>query len=572
MTFSEAAPIAAVVGTQVPLNTPADLVVTGTRVHTLDPQTPTAEAFAVTGGRIAAVGTADDIAALAGPRTEVLDAAAIGGRAVVPGLADVHIHLGLGGTQAVYELIVVPTDSLDTVLDKVRERAAGLGPDEWVVGGIVASPIIDVLCEKRAIERLDEAAGGRAVVLRDESLHNRWVSSRALELMGVTESTPDPDDGKYVRDSEGRLTGVLVEQASVVGEEAMQASIIDLPGRHRVAYRRALEIVNSYGITAAQDAALLEYGLAALAELDDAGALSARVVGSLPVRPFLDVGPTGDPLLAAAPGYRRERVRPDFVKFFLDGVPMTRTALMLGPYRCHGDHEDPAHRGEPFWSHDDLVGELRRCADLGLGAKLHCAGDGAMRMALDAIEQVRTSHGTGPRYQIAHVLFIDEVDLPRFAALDVVPDAAPYIWSPSPMVDSVAEQVAESTMSRIWPFRDLVESGALLAAGSDWPVMPLPNPWLGLGTMVTRSDPDGFSPGRLNGAQALSVEQALAAFTRNPAVAMGLGDITGALRPGLSADFAVLDRDPFTIDPDEIARTVVAQTWFEGRRVYEHAL
>ena len=120
MTFSEAALIAAVVGTQVPMDTPADLVVTGTTVHTLDPQTPTAEAFAVTGGRIAAVGAADDIAALAGPRTEVLDAAAIGGRAVVPGLADVHIHLGLGGTQAVYELIVVPTDSLDTVLDKVR--------------------------------------------------------------------------------------------------------------------------------------------------------------------------------------------------------------------------------------------------------------------------------------------------------------------------------------------------------------------------------------------------------------------------------------------------------------------
>ncbi len=169
-------------------------------------------------------------------------------------------------------------------------------------------------------------------------------------------------------------------------------------------------------------------------------------------------------------------------------------------------------------------------------------------------------------------MFLDEVDLPRFAALDVVPDAAPYIWSPSPMVDSIAEQVPESTMSRIWPLRDFVESGALLAAGSDWPVVPLPNPWLGLGTMVTRSDPDGFSPGRLNGAQALSVQQALAAFTRNPAVAMGLGDITGALRPGLSADFAVLDRDPFTVDPDEIARTVVAQTWFEGRRVYEHAL
>ena len=119
MTFSEAALVAAVVGTQVPMDTPADLVVTGTTVHTLDPLTPSAEAFAVTGGRIAAVGAADDIAALAGPRTEVLDAAAIGGRAVVPGLADVRIHLGLGGTQAVYELILVPNKTSQAMFSDV---------------------------------------------------------------------------------------------------------------------------------------------------------------------------------------------------------------------------------------------------------------------------------------------------------------------------------------------------------------------------------------------------------------------------------------------------------------------
>lgn len=543
-----------------------ELIVTNAAVYTCDPAREWAEAFAVTAGKIIAVGDAADISTLATSDTEILDA---GGRMVMPGLCDVHTHLDYGGTQAAWELTLQPTDTLDQILAEVRERAAGLAPDEWVVGGIIGSTVLDTVARGGHLRALDAASGGHPVILRDDSLHNRWINTRALEIIGVGAHTPDPDGGSYGRDATGQLTGVLQEMACKLVEDAMHTSLTNPAERLRISFRTAVRMVNSFGITAAQDAGTVEHSLRALADLDDSGELTAWVVASMPARPFFEDGVVGEDLYAVSGSYRRPRLRPDFIKLFLDGVPMTRTSAMLTPYLCHGAHEDPNFAGEPYWSRDDLVTTLERCYQLGLGAKLHCAGNGSVRLALDAIEQVRATHGAGPVFQIAHVVYVDPADIPRFAPLEVVADASPYIWFPGVIQDSCANQIPPDTFNHSFPCKDLVDSGALLAAGSDWPVVPLPNPWLGMETLITRANPDPAVPGQLNPTQRLGLPDAIAAFTRNPARAMGLADTTGAIRTGLSADFIALNHNLFDIQPGQIHQTQVELTYFQGQRVHE---
>ncbi|WP_406691228.1 amidohydrolase [Saccharopolyspora sp. ID03-671] len=540
---------------------PADLVVTGGRIWTQDPARPWAEALAVREGKIVAIGSGADVEAFTGPRTQVHDAA---GAMLMPGLIDGHVHLGLGGSQAAFELPLDATDDLDAILGKVAEWAADLEPDAWVVGGIVGSTVLDGLTTA-ALARLDRAAGGRPVLLRDDTMHNRWVSSRALELMGVGPGTADPDGGRYVRDTGGDLTGVLHESASGEAESAFTRSIPDVQARTDASVAVAVDTLNAYGVTSAQEAATMLGVARSLAALEASGGLNARVVLSMPVRPFIEDGAVGEELVAEVAELAGDLVRPDFVKIFLDGVPTTRTSALLTPYRCaHG-----TERGEMYWELDDLVAQLRRCAQLGLGAKVHATGDASARRVLDAAERVREDSDL--RLQLAHAEFIHADDVPRFAALDVVADVSPYIWYPGVIQDSIAEHVPQEIVESSWPMRDLLDGGAIVAAGSDWPcAVPTPDPWTGLEAMVTRRNPDERFPGTLNPAQKLTVAEAITAFTSHPAVALGLGDTAGKLATGYSADFIELDRNLFEIDPTDIHATRVRRTYFAGRLVHEN--
>lgn len=428
--------------------------------------------------------------------------------------------------------------------------------------------MLDGLTDAGFLAQLDEAAGGRPVLLRDDSMHNRWVGSRTLEAMGVDADTPDPDGGHYVRDRAGRLTGVLHESAAAQAESAFARSIADPQARTAAAVRTAIEVLNGYGVTSAQEAATMLGPATALHALEEAGELNARVVLSAPVRPFLEDGIVGEELIERLAGLRGDLVRPDFVKIVLDGVPMTRTTALLSPYRCH--HGEKPFRGELYWTLDELVAQLNRCAELGLGAKLHATGDASVRLVLDAAEVLRRKTGSDIRLQIAHTEFVHPDDVARFGELAVVADLSPYIWYPGVLQDSIAAQVEQDLVDSSWPVRDLVDAHALVAAGSDWPcAAPTPDPWTGLETLVTRRNPDERFPGTLNPGQALTVAEAIAAFTTNPAEAMGLGGVTGRLAPGYAADFLVLDRILFDIDPGDIHATAVEQTYFAGRLVHE---
>jgi predicted amidohydrolase YtcJ len=544
-----------------------DLIVVNAAVFTGDTTGAPAEAFAVTDAEFTAVGGSADVARLAGPETTVVDA---DGRMVMPGICDVHTHLALGGASVAWDLSISPHSSPQEVCQTVAAHAATLGPDEWISGGLVGSPTMEKLATVEMLAALDRAAGGRPVVLKDDTQHNRWVSSATLKAMGVTDDSPDPEGGTLVRDGSGRLTGVLWEQASRAAEEAFARSVEDPEARDRVTFTTAAQICNRYGITTACDAATMEPALRTLSALEAEGELTLRVVTSTVARPLLaEAGITGKELLEVSERYGSELLHVGFVKVFLDGVPMTRTAAMLDPYLPHACSAHEPESGECLYDLDGLVEELEQAVSAGRGVKIHAAGDASTRMALDAIAVMRERHGSRPVFHLAHTEYVAPSDVRRFAELDVVADASPYLWYPSIIQDALAACVQAEVVDRAWPLADFVASGATVAAGSDWPAgAPLPHTWTGIETMVTRQAPGG-SEDAVNPAQALSLREALLSFTRRPAEAMGLGERVGSIEVGKSADFVVLSQNLFEVETHRIHETTVLETYLRGARVYD---
>ncbi|UOE24879.1 amidohydrolase [Agromyces soli] len=545
---------------------PAELVLTGGRIWTGDPAAPWAEALAVGGGRLLAVGTDADALALAGEGTE---RRALDGAFVMPGLVDVHNHHALAGRTDLFELSFSSSGSVEEVLAAVREYAAGLPADAWITGGAWGSNLRTAISNDATRARLDEASGGRPVMLMEDSRHNRWANSRALELAGITADS-DPGEGGVIEldPVSGRPTGVLLESAGLPVEEAMARTRRLTAEQHRAASRRGVELLNSYGVTAFQDAAVSLEILEALRALDADGELDAWVVSSLTVNDqIFGYDPVGEGLVWQGEAFRTEHHRPDFVKIFLDGVPPARTGAFLEPYLpddAHGDH----FLGETTLPPEELWGWLRRTAERGLSAKIHCSGDAAVRLVLDTVARLRAEGFTETRYQVAHGQFVAESDIPRFAELGVSADMSPFIWFPGVIPEAIATVLPAERAGRMQPNRALLDAGALIAGGSDWPVSESPNAWEGIHGLVTRADPAGVFPGTLWAEQAITLDEAMAAFTINAAEAMGLGGETGSLVAGKSADFVVLDRDPFARPAEELVRTTVAETWFAGRRVY----
>jgi predicted amidohydrolase YtcJ len=548
--------------------TSAEIIVTNAVVRTMDPSRPQATAFAIGGGKIIGVGSDEEVRGLAGEGTEMVDLA---GAAVIPGLVDVHNHHLMAGEADLYQLGFSPTASFDDVIEAVRDYSAGLEADAWVIGEAFGSVLIEDFSHVSARRRLDEAAGGRPVALTDDSHHNRFASTRALELAGITADMPDPVNGHIVRDPDtGEPTGLLLESATISLTEAVDAGLQRTPERYRKASARALEVLHSFGITAFQDAAATVEIMGALRELDEAGDLHAWVSSCMLSSGFLFANtPFGEELVVRGEEFRTEHHRPDFVKVALDGVPPTYTGAFLTPYLDSAEHGHE-HCGVTTMDPQELQAWLLWTAGRGLGAKIHCTGDASVRVALDAIEAVRAAGHKEQKYHIAHGQFVHPEDRARFSSLEVAADISPYLWFPGVIPDAIAAVRPAEQAAQLQPNRDLLDLGVLVAGGSDWPVSVSPNPWEGIQGLVTRADPLGRAPGTLWLEQAVTVEEALEIFTINGAKAMGVDDVTGSLTPGKSADFTILNQDPTAVPADHIVDTHAVETWFAGRRVYTH--
>lgn len=536
-------------------------------IRTQDPQRPWASSMAVSGGRIAALD--DGVEALRGEGTETID---LGGAFVMPGLIDIHNHHSLAGAADLFECNFLPTDTVDTILDTVARWSATLAPGAWVVGGSWGSGLFEQLSRLETLARLDDASGGRPVLLKDDSKHNRWANSAAMALAGIDAQTADPTGGEILRDrATGQPTGVLIEAGGVLVERVVAQTQGYSLDEMAHACSRGIEILHSYGVTAFQDAATSLQIMEALRHLDETGSLKAWVVSSMQVNDFIfGTTPLGDDLISRGEEFRTAHHRPDFIKIFLDGVPPSRTAAFLEPY-LPDDHHAHDFAGHATMPAGELTDWLRRTAKAGISAKIHCTGDASVRMVLDAVQVVRAEGFRDVKYQIAHGQFIHEDDLPRFAALDVSADISPSLWFPGVIYEAIKTVLPAERATRMQPNRDLLDSGARIAGGSDWPVSVSPNAWEAIQGLVTRADPTGQFPGTLWPEQAISFEEALAAYTSASAEALGLADLVGSLAPGKSADFIVLNQNPFEVEPASLGRTEAVQTWFAGEQVFQRS-
>lgn len=545
------------------MTSPADTLITAARIDVDASGEVVADQMALRRGRILAVG--ESSADHAGPGTQVVD---MGGRWLMPGMADVHNHHLLAGQSDLFELTVSPTAGLDELLTAVAEHAAQQSPEEWIVGGSWGSVLLDQLNTSETLSRMDEACGGRPVMLRDDSKHNRWASSAALRAAGITADTPDPDGGQILRDATGEPTGVLIEAGGLLVEEALAAHQPMSVEETAQAAARGIEMLHAHGITAFQDAAASLQLMEALHHLDSEGRLKAWTVTSMLANDFIfGADPLGEEIIRHRDRLSSRHHRPDFIKIFLDGVPPTRSAAFLEPYLPDALHGCD-HRGHTTMDHAELESWLLRTAERGISAKIHCTGDASVRLVLDAVEDVRRAGHTEPRYQIAHGQFIHPDDVPRFVELDVVADISPALWFPGVIVDAVSSVLPEGRVDRMQPNRELLDAGVLIAGGSDWPVAESPNPWAAIYGLVTRQDPTRRAPGTLCPDQAITLREAMTVHTTAAVEAMGLSAETGRLAPGLSADFIVLERSPYEVDLEELPEFSADETWFAGQRVH----
>lgn len=535
-------------------------------VYTMDSDNPTAQAFAVDDGKFIAVGQAAlDLESIA---DDVVDLA---GATVIPGLMDVHNHHMIAGKMELFELNADPALSIDELLDEIATYVADKPADAWITGGSFGTGILqDIVASgtTEALARLDEVTGNRPTVLVDDSKHNRWANSAALKLTGITRDTENPEGGEILKATDGEPNGILLEAAGVLVEKTKERLDPFALENLAQASARGVEILNSFGITGFQDAAASYQLQQALKKLDEEGRLKAWVTTSSPVEEFIfGFEPLGDDVIFSMKDTASTHHRPNFIKIFLDGVPPARTAAFLDNYLPEHDCSH-LHNGYMTMKEGELEDWLLRTAKAGISAKIHCTGDRSVRAVLDAVEQVRAAGHHDTRYHVAHGQFVDESDIPRFAQLNVDADISPPIWYPTVISESFKEVLAPERASQVQPNRSLVDTGAIVAAGSDWPVSFSPNPWPAIYALVTRQDPDNAMPGTLWPEQAVTPEEAIQIYTINVAQVMGIQDLTGSIQTGKSADFVTLSEDPFAVDLTRVPKITATQTWFAGESVF----
>lgn len=529
-------------------------------IETLDPSVGRTDALLVRDGRVVAHGkTARDEAGDA-------DAVDLRGGFAMPGLIDAHNHHWLAGQIELFEVDVAPTATLDDFLLAVQRYAAEQPRDAWIVGGSWGSGLLTEIDRPETLARLDAACGGRPALLRDDSKHNRWASPQALRRAGIEQDTPDPAGGRIFRDADGRPTGLLLEAAGILVEHAHEAHDPTSTERLAASSERAIATLHELGVTGFQDAAASLPLLHALRALDDAGRLSAWVVTSMLANDFIfGADPVGEPIIAERDLTASSYHRPTFIKIFLDGVPPSRTGAFLEPYLA--DACGHRARGEPTMRQDELEAWMRHAATRGLGAKVHCTGDASVRMVLDAAQRLRAEGFARARWHVAHGQFVDPVDIPRFAELDVTAEISPMLWHPGVIPDAIASVLPSERAWRMQPNRSLLDAGARIVAGSDWPVSESPAVWPGVASLVTREDPSGAMSGALWPEQAISLDEAIRCYTVDSAAALGIDDVAGSLAQGRSGDLVALSVDPWSVDIREVARIETVGTWFEGRQV-----
>ena len=529
-----------------PPDDPATLVVTGARVWTGDPQKPWAEAVAARGESIAAVGSAAAIETLIGPGTTVIS---VPGSLLVPGFIDTHVHLtdGGGGLASV-QLRDAATPGEFT--RRIAEYAATLEPGEWIRYGNWDHERWGGELPRR--DWIDAVTPENPVWINRLDGHMALANSRALEIAGVDADTPAIAGGEIVRDAEGRPTGILKDNAMALVEDAVPE-----PGEAQLdrTVAAAMAYFAANGVTSVHDMGGWR-DLAAYRRLHGGEEFITRVYSVMPLAGWERLRDE-----VAAHGRGDAWLSIGGLKGFMDGSLGSHTAAFLEPFT-----DTPDDRGFLINELDDMRTWISGADAAGLHVMVHAIGDRAIRALLDIYDDVVAANGERDRrFRIEHAQHIHPDDIGRFAAQQVVASMQPYhAIDDGRWADKV---IGPERAQTTYAFHSLIESGARVSFGSDWFVAPA-TPLEGIYAAVTRRTLDGAHPDGWVPEQKISVEQALAAYTRDAAYASFDENVKGVLKPGMLADFVLLDRDITAIAPAQIRETRVLKTIVGGRVVH----
>jgi hypothetical protein len=528
-----------------------DLVIINAAVHTMDEAHPTAGALAISGNRIAAIGSTAEIRALAGKGTRVIDAA---GKLVLPGFNDAHVHFLMGGF-SLANVDLRDAGSPEELARRLGEYAKKLPKGRWILGGDwdherwPGAPL-------PTKEMIDAATPGHPVFVNRLDGHMALANSLALKLAGVTKETKDPPGGLIVRDAKtGEPTGILKDGAESLVDRVVPDKTFD---EKHIAAKAATEHAAQVGVTSVTDmsadgdVSLYQYML-------ERGELKTRIYAIRSIVSWEVLAKTG---VRAAFG--TDRLRIGGLKGFADGSLGSSTAFFFEPYR-----DTPDTRGLLF---DQMLPEgvmLKRVegADkLGLQVMIHAIGDEANLRILDIYRQAAEQNGPRDRrFRIEHAQHLRPSEIARFGQQKVIASMQPYHEADDGRWCD--KRIGPERSKATYAFRSLLNAGAVLAFGSDWTVAPL-NPLEGIKAAVTRQTLDGKHPNGWNPEQKLTVDEAVRAFTVGSAYAEFAEKVKGTLAPGKLADLVMLDRDIYQTNPAEIDKARVVLTIMGGEVVW----
>ena len=518
-----------------------DLVFRNGKVYTVNPEQPWAEAVAIKGERLARVGTNAQVGECVGPDTEVVD---LGGRLVIPGIYDTHVHL-ITAVQYARSLCRFPDPptlpSIDDCLSLIRQRfqdGSGI-EDGWFLGG-VWSPFTFGMEGPRK-EMLDEIVGDVPAFLVDMTIHAAWVNSAALRIAGIDRNTPDPQYGVIAKDPDtGEPTGYLVEYSAMalVGRHIPKISLV----RRMALAERGIAEMNAHGIVGFSEAGSEEADLAALNRLARDGRLNARVLTrSIAVQAgsIEENLRSAEEIATEAAKYRTGRLDTRGAKIYVDGSSQNDTVAFLDrgvPLEVPYLYEDLTISPERL---KQVVTDLDR---RGLRIMMHCIGDKAARVALDAVEAARKTNGdNGLNHCITHAFFHSDEEIPRYSKLGVSLNIQTWASTDFDYGEIVKPLIGEERWRKAFPYKTLIDAGTLISVGSDWPcVTASVNPFPGLAMASTRIDPFYPERGVFNENEKLTMEELVPMLTINGARQMGLDAISGSIEEGKFADLAVL--------------------------------
>jgi predicted amidohydrolase YtcJ len=544
-----------------------DLIVTNAKVLTMDPAQPRAQAVAIDAGKIVAVGTDTDIAALATPATKVIDAQ---GRSLLPGFVESHLHLVLGGVE-LEQLQIGGVYGFDDLSAAFADYAKKHPQNALLMAQGAA---YEILQHPVTRHDLDRVIADRPIAMMSPDHHTVWANTAALTAAGLLHGAQMPHGHEVVMGADGTATGELREFeafSSVLalgGESHLQLGIATggepspwPDAAQRAADKRkiaaGLAHCAAHGITSMVNMDGNRYTCQLLHEMDQEGTLTARVKVPFHFKPHMDLSEL-DRASAMTAEYTSDWVTSGFVKMFMDGVVDSRTAYMLDPYPGTDITGEPLFAPARF---KDICIEIDR---RGLQIAVHAIGDGAVRTTIDGYEAARLANGRlDARHRIEHIELIARADVPRLGALGITASLQPphppgAMDFPMGTMDTVFDP---SRWRDAYLWKTLVDHGARVAYASDWPVTDV-SVMRGLQAALTRVPYVGADDERLD------LMQSLYAYTAGGAWAAHMENLTGRLVPGLAADLVLIDGDIEAIAPGHLGKTAIALTVAGGRITY----